>query len=67
MLVISNHSPSWEVDAVELTAPMKGSHGEFLGTITTRVSMTSLENVLIQTLLAYQQREGLQGGWPMSF
>jgi len=55
------------VDAVELTAPMKGSHGEFLGTITTRVSMTSLENVLIQTLLAYQQREGLQGGVAYEF
>ncbi|GAB1724881.1 MAG: response regulator [Nitrospira sp. CR1.1] len=55
------------VDAIAFTAPLKGPRGEFLGSMTTRVSTTSLENVLIQSLVAYQQRDGLQGGLAYEF
>lgn len=55
------------VDAIAFTAPLKGSKGQILGSITTRVSTTSLENVLTQSLSAYQQREGLQSGLAYEF
>jgi PAS domain S-box-containing protein len=48
-------------DAIAVTAPLTGQHGEFLGVVTTRVGIPGLENVMTRTLLAFRQREGYGG------
>ncbi len=49
------------MDTVAFTAPITGSHGEFLGAVTTRVGIPALEHVLTETLQTFQLREGLGG------
>ena len=47
--------------AVTFTAPIKGSRGEFLGTVSTRVRMTELEQVFERTVRAFQAQRGPAG------
>ena len=54
-------------DAIAVTAPITGPHGEFLGVVTTRVGIPGLENVMTGTLLAFRQREGFWGALEYQF
>lgn len=54
-------------DAIAMTAPIIGLHGEFLGVVTTRVGIPGLENVMTGTLLAFRQREGFWGALEYQF
>ena len=54
-------------DAIEVTAPITGPRGEFLGVVTTRVGIPGLENVMTGTLLAFRQREGFWGALEYQF
>ena len=45
-------------DTVAFTAPLIGSQGEFLGTVTTRVLTSALEDVLTRTIRTIKEREG---------
>jgi PAS domain S-box-containing protein len=47
--------------AVAFTAPITGSRGEFLGTVSTRVRMTELEQVFERTVRAFQALRGPAG------
>jgi len=47
--------------AVSFTAPITGSTGEFLGTVTTRVRVTELEQVFERTVRAFQAQRGPSG------
>jgi PAS domain S-box-containing protein len=47
--------------AVTFAAPIKGSRGEFLGTVSTRVRMTELEQVFERTVRAFQAQRGPAG------
>jgi len=47
--------------AVTFTAPIKGSKGEFLGTVSTRVRMAELEQVFERTVRAFQAQRGPAG------
>src|SRR2546427_5403451 len=47
--------------AVTFTAPIKASRGEFLGTVSTRVRMTELEQVFERTVRAFQAQRGPAG------
>ena len=49
------------VEAVAFTAPITGLRGEFLGTVTTRIGLQALEEVLTQTIRLFHQREGFFG------
>lgn len=44
--------------AVAFTAPIIGQHGEFLGTVTSRVALPILEDVFVQTVTALQAQLG---------
>jgi hypothetical protein len=44
--------------AVAFTAPIEGTNGEFLGAVTSRVTLHSLEDVLAQTVHALQVQRG---------
>ena len=55
----TSHNPSHRmggVNSVAFTAPLTGTHGEFLGVVTTRVGIPALENVLTRTLVTLQKR-----------
>ena len=54
-------------DAIAMTAPITGLHGEFLGVVTMRVGIPGLENVMTGTLLAFRQREGFWGALEYQF
>jgi PAS domain S-box-containing protein len=47
--------------AVAFTAPITGSRGEFLGTVSTRVRVTELEQVFERTVRAFQALRGPAG------
>jgi PAS domain S-box-containing protein len=47
--------------AVAFTAPITGSRGEFLGTVSTRVRMAELEQVFERTVRAFQALRGPAG------
>ncbi len=49
------------VDAVSFTTPIKGTQGEFLGAVTTRVALPALEEVLTRTIRTVQAQPGLLG------
>jgi PAS domain S-box-containing protein len=55
------------MDAISFTAPITGPRGEFLGTVTTRVGLPILEDVVARTLRAFQAREGFQGSLEYKF
>jgi len=47
-------------DTVAFTAPLTGPRGEFLGTVTTRVLTSALEDVLTRTIRTIKEREGFE-------
>ncbi len=47
--------------AVTFTAPIKGTRGEFLGAMTTRVALPALEDVFEWTVRAFQVQRGMAG------
>src|SRR2546426_1499899 len=47
--------------AVTFTAPIKGSRGEFLGSVSTQVRMTELEQVFERTVIAFVAQRGPAG------
>ncbi|HJR75684.1 MAG TPA: PAS domain S-box protein [Nitrospiraceae bacterium] len=49
------------VEAVGITAPVLGPKGEFLGAVTTRISLATLEEVLIETIRQIQESEPSSG------
>lgn len=49
---------SHDVIAAMLTAPIKGKSGEFLGVITSRISLSVLEDSFVQTAVALQAQWG---------
>ncbi len=49
------------VMAVAFTAPLRGSRGEFLGAVTTRVALPALEDVFAWTVRAFQVQRGPAG------
>ncbi len=55
------------VNSVAFTAPVTGTHGEFLGVVTTRVGIAALENVVTRTLMTLQQREVFRGAMEYQF
>jgi two-component system, cell cycle sensor histidine kinase and response regulator CckA len=55
------------VNSVAFTAPVTGTHGEFLGVVTTRVGIPALENVLTRTLVTLQKREVFLGEMEYQF
>ena len=44
------------MDAVAFTSPIMGPKGEFLGTVSTRVGLTALEELAVQTLRTLHER-----------
>lgn len=54
-------------DAFSFTAPIKDRQDKFLGTVTTRVGLPVLEEVLVRTIRAFQAREGLAGAIEYQF
>ncbi|HEX2055445.1 MAG TPA: PAS domain-containing protein, partial [Nitrospiraceae bacterium] len=55
------------VEAVGITAPVLGPKGEFLGTVSTRVSLATLEEVLIETIRQIQESEPSAGPFEYQF
>jgi PAS domain S-box-containing protein len=55
------------VEAVGITAPIIGPKGEFLGTVTTRVSLATLEQVLIETIRQIQDADPSTGPFEYQF
>jgi PAS domain S-box-containing protein len=55
------------VGAVGITAPMLGPKGEFLGTVTTRVGLGTVEEVLIETIREIQRSEPSAGPFEYQF
>jgi len=49
------------IDAISFTVPIKRPGGEFQGTVTTRMGLPLLEEVVARTLRTFQGREGLGG------
>ena len=45
-------------DAIAFTAPIIGPHGQFLGTVTTRVGIPALENRLTHSLMSSKEQPG---------
>ncbi len=54
-------------DAVSFTAPIKGAGGEFQGTVTTRVGLPTLEEVVVRTIRTFQTREESGGNLEYKF
>jgi two-component system, cell cycle sensor histidine kinase and response regulator CckA len=49
------------IPAVSFTVAIKGSNNEFLGTVTTRVGLASLEDVFLSTVEAFHVQKGASG------
>ncbi len=47
--------------AVEMSAPIRGAGGEFLGTVTTRIGLSELEDVFGRTVSAFQKQRSTAG------
>ncbi|MGH7258458.1 MAG: cache domain-containing protein, partial [Nitrospiraceae bacterium] len=55
------------VEAVGVTAPILGGKGEFLGAVTTRIGLKTLEDVLIETLREIQGSDASAGPFEYQF
>ena len=61
------HAIGGTVEAVGVTAPILGSKGEFLGAVTTRIGLKTLEDVLIETLREIQGSDASAGPFEYQF
>ncbi len=59
--VVPNIVAAGGVDAVAFTAPIRGTQGETLGFVSTRVALPALEEVVTRTLHEFQRSHGLPG------
>ena len=55
------------VEAVGVTAPILGSKGEFLGAVTTRIGLKTLEEVLIETIREIRGSDASAGPFEYQF
>ena len=55
------------VTAVGVTAPILGNNGEFLGAVTTRIGLKTLEEVLIETIREIQGSDSSAGPFEYQF
>ncbi|TAJ10373.1 MAG: PAS domain S-box protein [Nitrospirae bacterium] len=55
------------MDVVAFTAPIVSQQGQFVGVVTTRVTLTRLEEILTRTLQSFQRRQGIQGSIEYQF
>ncbi|MGD9725703.1 MAG: PDC sensor domain-containing protein, partial [Nitrospiraceae bacterium] len=58
---------SGRLEAVGITAPIIGTRSEFLGAVTTRVGLGTLEEVLIETIRDFQRTEPSSGPFDYLF
>jgi PAS domain S-box-containing protein len=55
------------VDAIAFTAPIKGTDGKLQGTLTTRVGLPALEEVLTRSIQTFRRREEFAGSIEYQF
>ncbi|HET9962765.1 MAG TPA: PAS domain S-box protein, partial [Nitrospiraceae bacterium] len=64
---VETHEPNQTIEAIAFTAPLIGPKGEMLGVVTSRIGLSMLEDVLIETVREIQSTDEAAGPFEYQF